>query len=101
MTVPTRFEDGMAHLGDRVRDKITGIEGVVIARTEWLYGCLRVSVQPSSTDGKQPDVFTVDDPQLEVLEAGVFTLPAATAPAGELVRTHGDRPDPGRASAPR
>lgn len=33
-------------LGDRVRDSISRLSGVVIGRTEWLYGCVRLTVQP-------------------------------------------------------
>lgn len=38
----------MAHkiMGKLVRDKISGLEGIVVARTEWLYGCIRLNVQP-------------------------------------------------------
>lgn len=32
-------------LGARVRDKITGFTGIVVARTEYLTGCTRVSLQ--------------------------------------------------------
>ena len=34
-------------LGDRVRDSITGFEGIVIAYTKWLTGCDRLSVLPT------------------------------------------------------
>ncbi len=33
-------------LGTKVKDKVTGFKGVVVARTEWLFGCLRYTVQP-------------------------------------------------------
>lgn len=29
------------NLGDRVKDQVTGFEGIAIARTEWLFGCPR------------------------------------------------------------
>lgn len=38
----------MIELGSKVKDKITGFEGVVTGRTEWLTGCVRLAVQPSS-----------------------------------------------------
>lgn len=31
--------------GDEVKDSITGFTGVVVARTEWMNGCLRYVVQ--------------------------------------------------------
>jgi len=35
----------MIKLGIRVKDSITGYEGVAIARTDWLYGCVRITIQ--------------------------------------------------------
>ena len=41
------------HLGDRVKDKLTGFSGVVVAITEWLNGCTRMAVQPEKlVEGK-------------------------------------------------
>ena len=39
----------MINLGDTVKDKISGFTGVVVARTEWLYGCIRLAVQSQKT----------------------------------------------------
>ncbi len=56
--------------GDRVRDPMSRLEGVVVARTEWLYGCVRVTFQPiGSKDGAPFDTVTVDEPQVEILTA--------------------------------
>jgi hypothetical protein len=30
------------NLGDKVKDRITGLEGIAIGVTTWLYGCRRV-----------------------------------------------------------
>jgi hypothetical protein len=62
------------NLGDRVKDRISGLQGIAIARTEWLYGCVRVTIQPEKLDkdGKQRDNVTVDEPQCEVLKVGVI-----------------------------
>ena len=58
-----------AKLGQRVRDPVSSLEGTVIARTEWLYGCVRIVVQPDgSKDGKPYDSFNVDEPQLEAVD---------------------------------
>jgi hypothetical protein len=47
-----------------VRDRVSGLEGLVIARTEWLYGCVRISIQPyGAHDGKPIESFTIDEPQ--------------------------------------
>lgn len=59
-------------LGDRVKDRITGFVGIAECRAEWLYGCVRISVRPEKfgKDGKQPDLVTFDEPQLDVVKAG-------------------------------
>lgn len=57
-------------LGDEVRDTISGFTGIVIGRTEWLYGCVRIGVSPRKVNkesGKIIDAQWFDEPQLEVL----------------------------------
>lgn len=60
-------------LGDRVKDKVTGLSGIAVARTEWLYGCIRITVQPEKLgkDGNVPETSTFDEPQLEVVKSQV------------------------------
>jgi hypothetical protein len=82
----------MIQLGSRVRDVYTGFEGTAIARTEWLYGCARVSVEPTELkDGKVQDTVTFDEQRLEVLtDAAPIVSPASSATTG------GPHPDPVR-----
>ncbi len=42
----------MVKLGDKVKDSITGFEGVAVSRTEYLYGCVRVGVEGSTKPGE-------------------------------------------------
>jgi hypothetical protein len=43
----------MVCLGDKVIDPLTGFCGIVTSRTEYLFGCVRVAVEPGETkDGK-------------------------------------------------
>ena len=71
-------------LGDRVRDSITGLEGVVTCVAFWRYGCIRINVQPSTlVDGKVIEQIGFDEPQLEIVRR------AEEAPAKP---THGPRP---------
>lgn len=37
-------------LGDIARDTVTGYQGTVIARTEWLNGCWRLTLQSNTLD---------------------------------------------------
>ena len=59
--------DGTVELGDRVKDRITGMTGIVYGISNWLYGCRRITVQPEKEkDGKPADTFCVDEPQLRI-----------------------------------
>lgn len=79
-------------LGQRVRDTLSGTEGTAVARTEWLYGCVRISIQPEGTKNGVPyDYFVVDEAQLDVIRKGLFSK---SKPSG------GSRDDPGRAPDP-
>lgn len=71
-------------LGSKARDKITGLTGIVIARTEWLNGCRRITIQPQELkDGKPIDSCCFDEQQIEVLEESTMMAPA-TQPGGPM-----------------
>ena len=56
-------------VGQKVKDRITGFQGIIIARTEWLNGCLRyvVQAQKRTAEGKTVDD-TIDEQQLILME---------------------------------
>jgi hypothetical protein len=57
----------MIKLGDKVTDKVTGFTGVAVAKTEWLYGCVRWGVQSNTLkDGKPIDCQWFDEKSLDV-----------------------------------
>lgn len=91
----------MIQLGDRVRDRITGFEGIVIGVTDWLYQCRRPIVQPSTltSDGSPTGTQSFDEDQLEVLERGAFAPKAPVAPA-PAAKTGGPRDTPSRRADP-
>lgn len=67
----SNIKDKLPQLGDKVKDRVTGFEGVVVGRTEWLNGCVRLSVQPEGVD-KDKKVFAMeafDEHQLVVTKA--------------------------------
>ena len=60
----------MIELGSVVRDKITGLQGIAVARTEWVHGCTRYGVQPTKLHEMKPiDPQWFDEPQLEIVQA--------------------------------
>lgn len=67
----------MVNLGDRVKDPITGYQGIVVAMTDWLYGCRRPLVQAEglTDDGKPKSSESFDEDQLVVLERNVVKRP--------------------------
>ena len=59
----------MIKLGNKAKDKITGFVGIAVARTEYLTGCTRISLQsPELHDGKPQDWVGFDEDQLELVE---------------------------------
>lgn len=85
----------MIALGQKARDRITGFTGIVIARTEWLHGCTRITIQPSALhEGKPIDTQTVDEAQCEVV--GKVTM-FADAPKHKPA---GPKPSPVRHAQP-
>lgn len=66
-------------LGDRVKDRISGFQGIAIARTTWLHNCTRIVVQPESLtkEHKPSEDMAFDEAQLEVVKAGVHVATVA------------------------
>lgn len=56
----------MINLGDKVKDTITGLEGIVIAKIIYLNGCIQYEVQPKGLDkdGKIIKSAWIDEGQL-------------------------------------
>ena len=62
-------------LGNKVRDKVTGLIGIITSRSECLYGCNRYYVQPQADkNSKVPDAYWFDEDQLEVKGSGVTAV---------------------------
>lgn len=60
-------------LGDRVRDRITGFEGIATTHASHLTGCDRFWLSPRvGQDGKPIDGMWVDIDMLEIVEACVI-----------------------------
>ena len=77
-------------LGDEVVDQVTGFKGIAVARTVWLSGCIRITIQPKGVDkdGKTFNTEGFDQEQLKVLKKNVI---AARPPL-----TNGPMPEPQR-----
>ena len=61
------------NLGDKVKDDITGLEGIVIYRSQWLNNCNTYGIQPTDLhEGKPVDKQHFDEPQLTIVKEKVF-----------------------------
>ena len=72
----------MIKLGAKVQDEFTGFKGVVTARTEYLYGCIRVLVQPEGLkDGVPVEAQWFDEQRLSKQSKAKAGGPGATPPS--------------------
>lgn len=56
-------------LGSRVKDMYTGFAGIAIGRTDWLYGCSRIMIEPTELrEGKPVDSVWFDEQRVELVE---------------------------------
>lgn len=77
------------NLGAKVKCKTTGYKGIIIGRTEWLYGCRRYTVQSQEMkDGKPVDAMSFDEDGLQLLKD--------VKEIHEVKKTGGPRPDAAR-----
>lgn len=78
-------------LGDPVRDRLTGFEGICGGITELLYGCRRIHIEPKhlDKDGKLPEVMVFDEPRVEITKGKNFLeiAPPGRDPGGPVTRS--------------
>lgn len=78
-------------LGQKVKDTVTGLEGLAVARTTYIYGCARISIQPfSHKDGKPAEWVSFDEPQLKVIGEDASKVALGERP--ESKKTGGPQP---------
>jgi hypothetical protein len=72
-TVEFKYENGI-----KVKDRVSGLAGVIVGQSHYLNKCNRYIVQPPVSDkepGKLPEAFYIDEDQIDVLDAETV-LPA-------------------------
>lgn len=66
----TEFRYG---LGDRAKDRISGLTGIIVSRAEHLFGCSRYWIQPEGTkDGKPLDGAWFDEDTVEIVDVAAI-----------------------------
>ncbi len=77
----------MVNLGSRVRDSLTGFEGVAIARISHLYGCVHIAILPTELkDGSPQKERIFDEQRVEVLTASDRPAKTPLYELGNVVR---------------
>jgi len=61
----------MIELGKKGRDKITGFEGIITGKAEYLFGCTQYNLVPPMREGRLPDIQWFDEGRIEILGEGV------------------------------
>lgn len=81
-------------VGDTVRHKITGLEGVIIGRSRWISGCHTISMQPKglNKDGEPFDLKGFEEHDVELVQR------AAVKEKAPARKTGGPKPEPRRFS---
>ena len=80
----------MIQLGRYVRDLVTGFIGVATGRSEWLYGCARVSVDGVDLkDGKPIEPHWYDEQRIEYADDGPPAFsPVHPLDSGKITASH-------------
>ncbi len=83
----------MIKLGNKVRDKVSGFEGIATAKVEFINGCIQFCVKPKITKdnkGKMPEGEYIDQGQLIVTGEGIAVKPKEKGPGGVMRDIPGD-----------
>lgn len=73
-------------LGQKIRCKVTGFEGIAISRVEYLNGCIQYCIKPKvGKDGKILDGIYIDEEQLEVIGKGLSISEKEKKPGGTML----------------
>lgn len=79
-------------LGSKARDMYTGFTGIVVARTEWLYGCTRLVIESTQLkDGKPIGPESFDEQRIELISEEAPVVSSVSE-----ATTGGPYPDPKR-----
>lgn len=79
----------MINLGSKVRDVVSGFTGRAHARTEFMYGCARIHIEPMAVmkDGNLGEIEAFDEQRVEELEpAKPFIYPSTNIKLGSRIR---------------
>jgi hypothetical protein len=71
-------------LGDKVKDTVSGLEGIAVARSEYLNGCRQIAIEMAAEKGERKTEW-VDEQRVAILECEAFKpLPSSAKTGGEM-----------------
>lgn len=80
-------------LGDTAQDLVTGFKGMVVAITQYITGCRRISLQPPvDKSGAVPETQSFDEPMLKVIKKATQTIKEARGVLDKEPRSKGGPP---------
>lgn len=80
---PPTTNGGWAENGDRARDIITGLTGIVVGKATYLTGCTQVLIKPETLkDGAILDGTWIDIQRVKVIVPGAIQLDNDETPGG-------------------
>lgn len=75
----------LIELGDRVKEVISGATGIVVARTTWLTGCVRLTIEIGLDKVKGEVVrLSEDEERFKIIRKGAYQKARESAPAGPM-----------------
>ena len=79
----------MIKLGNTVKDNVTGFEGIATGRTVFLFGCIRILIEPEKlgSDGKPIDGQWFDEQRVEevIRKENSEDIPASGGPQNDCI----------------
>jgi len=81
-------------LGLRVKDQVTGFAGIVIAKTEYLNGCVSLCIKPEKLNKEKESVEAewVDYQQVDIVDEGLAKKKEVAKPTGGRCYSKGSKP---------
>jgi len=82
----------MEKLGKLGRDKVTGFEGIIVAKGIHLFGCTTYALAPKAKDGEIKDSHWFDEGRIEITGEGITAEEVkAEKPGGEKLNAPDNR----------
>jgi hypothetical protein len=73
----------MENLGKLGRDKVTGFEGIIVAKGIHLFGCSSYALSPKAKDGEKKASQWLDVGRIEIIGEGITTEKAKSKKSGD------------------